>query len=133
MEIFFPFIPQKRPDTFSRKANIEDNEEYVEAENEWKKAAKESSQFAVSILKVCLYYLSCVWSMGINWYLNLRLLKFDFTVIVYLIIDQMVSKVWIISQYEWVILLLITIPINYKSLIQNLKQFCCYFQVVNNL
>ena len=86
----------------------------MEAENEWKKAAKESSQFAVSILKVCLYYLSCVWSMGINWYLNLRLLKFDFTVIVYLIIDQMVSKVWIISQYEWVILLLITIPINYK-------------------
>ena len=50
--MFFPFIRPKKDEEFQRSGNIEHNEEYLEAEGEYKKAQEESNEFANSILQV---------------------------------------------------------------------------------
>ena len=53
LEVFFPFIPRKEPDKFELQQEDGNNDKYLEAEAEFKRADAESSEFADSVLKVC--------------------------------------------------------------------------------
>ena len=58
LEVFFPFIPRKKLDKFALQQDG-NNDKYLEAEAEFKKADAESSEFADSILKVYLKIRMC--------------------------------------------------------------------------